>query len=174
MLVLEGHFLNKNKKSIEQKKKVKVKWCVAKYGDPYSEFVLCIYPILSAHTQQWTHTHREHTPGAVGSHLCCGARGAVGGPVPCSRAPQSWYWRWRERCTFTPPTYNSCQTWDLNPRPLGYESDSLTIRPRLIDNASVRRSLFKINKKKISRKNRERIENASARGSFFFINKTSS
>ncbi len=25
-----------------------------------------------------THTHREHTPGAVGSHLCCSARGAVG------------------------------------------------------------------------------------------------
>ncbi len=40
------------------------------------------------HTQQWTHTHREHTPGAVGSHLCCGARGAVGGSVPCSRAPR--------------------------------------------------------------------------------------
>ncbi len=48
----------------------------------------------SAHTQQWTHTHREHTPGAVGSHLCCGARGAFGGLVPCSRAPQSWYWVW--------------------------------------------------------------------------------
>ncbi len=26
------------------------------------------------------------------------------GSVPCSRAPQSWYyWGWRERCTFTPP-----------------------------------------------------------------------
>ncbi len=36
-----------------------------------------------------THTHREHTPGAVGSHLCCGARGAVGGlGEPCSRAPR--------------------------------------------------------------------------------------
>ncbi len=34
---------------------------------------------------------------------------AVGGSVPCSRAPQSWYWRWRERCTFTPPTNSSCQ-----------------------------------------------------------------
>ncbi len=31
----------------------------------------------SVHTQQWTHTHREHTPRAVGSHLCCGARGTV-------------------------------------------------------------------------------------------------
>ncbi len=35
----------------------------------------------------------------------------------------------RERCTFTPPTDNSCRTWDSKPRPLGYESDSLTIRP---------------------------------------------
>ncbi len=31
-----------------------------------------------------------HTLGAVGSR-CCGARGAVGGSVPCSRvSPQSW------------------------------------------------------------------------------------
>ncbi|GAA6083699.1 uncharacterized [Tachysurus ichikawai] len=48
---------------------------------------------------------------SVGSHLCCGARGAVGGSVPCSRAPQSWPAR------------------DSNPQPSGYESDSLTIRP---------------------------------------------
>ncbi len=27
--------------------------------------------------------------------------------------------------------HNSCRTWDSNPRPLGYESDSLSIRPRL-------------------------------------------
>ncbi len=44
----------------------------------------------SEHTQ-WTHTHTHcehthtHTHGAVGSHICCGARGAVGGSVPCSR-----------------------------------------------------------------------------------------
>ncbi len=31
-----------------------------KYGDPYSEFVLCIWPIQSAHTQQWTHTVNMH------------------------------------------------------------------------------------------------------------------
>ncbi len=81
-----------------------------------------------------THTHCEHIPGAVGSHLYCGARGAVGGSVPCSRAPQSWYWRWRERCTFTPPTGNSCQTWDSNPWALGYRSNYLYIRPRLPHN----------------------------------------
>ncbi len=33
-------------------------------------------------------THHEHTPGAVGRHLWCGIRGAVGGLVPCSRAPR--------------------------------------------------------------------------------------
>ncbi len=78
------------------------------------------------------HTHSsEHTPGAVGSQ-CCGARGAVGGLVPCSRvSPQSWYWRWRECWLFTPPTYNPCRTWDSNPQPSGYKSDSLSIRPRL-------------------------------------------
>ncbi len=47
------------------------------------------------HTHTWssgnTHTHTHtHTPGAVGSQRC-GARGAVGGSVPCSRvSPQSW------------------------------------------------------------------------------------
>ncbi len=81
-----------------------------------------------------THTHSKHThiPGAVGILFCfcCGIRGAVGGSVPCSRAPQSWYWGWRKHCTFTPPGNNPCRTWDSNLQP-GYESDSLTIRPRL-------------------------------------------
>ncbi len=77
-------------------------WHTAKYGDPYSECVLCIYHPKCTHTQQWTHI-REHTPRAVGSHLCCSGRWSVGSSVPCSRATQSWYWRWRECCTFTPP-----------------------------------------------------------------------
>ncbi len=63
---------------------------------------------------------------------CCGARGALGGSVPCSRvSPQSWHWGWKEYWLFTPPTYNPCQTWDSNPRPSGYKSNSLSIRPRL-------------------------------------------
>ncbi len=47
-------------------------------------------------THPSAHTHSsEHTPGAVGSQ-CCGAQGAVGGSVPCSRvSPPSWYWRWK-------------------------------------------------------------------------------
>ncbi len=79
----------------------------------------------SAHSQQWTHTRSSGQP-------YCGARGAVGGSVPCSRvSPQSWYWRWREHLLFTPPTDNPCRTWESNLQPLGYKSNSLTIRPRL-------------------------------------------
>ncbi len=72
---------------------------------------------------KWTHTRSSGQP-------CYSAWGAVGGSVPCSRTPQSWYWGWRARCTFTPSAYNPW-TGDSNPQPLDYKSDSLTIRPRL-------------------------------------------
>ncbi len=53
----------------------------------------CTHTWSSGHTHTQTHTHTHthtHTPGAVGSQRC-GARGAVGGSVPCSRvSPQSW------------------------------------------------------------------------------------
>ncbi len=62
------------------------------------------------HTAVNTHTHYEQTPRAVGSHLCCSARGIVGGSVHCSRVSPQWFWGWRDRCTFTPPTYNPCRT----------------------------------------------------------------
>ncbi len=56
---------------------------MARYGDPYSEFVLCIQPI-QVHTHTHTHTHRDNTHGeqlgvrclAQGSHL---SRGIAGG-----------------------------------------------------------------------------------------------
>ncbi len=100
------------------------KW---KWPDMWPSMVTHTRNQCSAFIPSKVHTHSsEHTPGAVGSHLCCDTRGTVGGSVSCSRAPQSWYWRWRERCTITPPTYNSCQTGDS--QPLGYESDSLTIK----------------------------------------------
>ncbi len=79
-----------------------------------------------------THTHTVNThPEQWAVIYAAAPGGAVGGSVPCSRAPQSWYWRRRECWTFTPPTYNSCRTWDSNLQPLDYESDSLTIRPQL-------------------------------------------
>ncbi len=81
----------------------------------------------SAHSQQWTHTRSSGQP-------YCGARGAVGGSVPCSRvSPQSWYWRWESTCYSLPPD-NPCRTWESNLQPLGYKSNSLTIRPRLLVN----------------------------------------
>ncbi len=99
-------------------------------------FFLCsaINP-SKVHTHSSEHTHTVNThPEQWAAIYAAAPRGAVGGSVPCSRASQSWYWGWRERCTFTPPTYNSCQTWDSNSQPLDYESDSLTIRPRLPPN----------------------------------------
>ncbi len=118
---------------------------VVKVKVTYSQVWRPILGIRALHLPMQVHTHSsEHTPGAVGSHLCCGARGAVGGSVPCSRAPQSWYWRWRERWTFTPPTYNPCRTWDSNLRPFHYESDSLNINPRLSHNPAGARRLCNV------------------------------
>ncbi len=73
----------------------KVKWSEVKWSESdiqpsmvtHTQNLCSKFTHPSAHTQQWTHTHSEHTPGAVGSHLCCGVRGAVEGLVPCSRAP---------------------------------------------------------------------------------------
>jgi len=44
---------------------------------------------------------------------------------------KSLYWWRRESWSSPPPTYNPYRTWDSNPQPLCYESDSLTIRPQL-------------------------------------------
>ncbi len=64
--------------------KVKVKWYLAKYGDPYSEFVLWIEPI-QVHTHTVVNTLPEHW-----AAICCGARGSVGGLVTYSMvSPQS-------------------------------------------------------------------------------------
>ncbi len=40
---------------------VKWKWHTAKYGDPYSEFILYIYPSKCTHTHSSEHMHSEHT-----------------------------------------------------------------------------------------------------------------
>ncbi len=91
----------------------------------------CTHTAVNTHPEQWAAN-------------VAGARGAVGGSVPCSRvSPQSWYYGWRERWLFTPPTDNPCQTWDSNLQPLGYKSDSLTIRPRLPKGAFFARFLYK-------------------------------
>ncbi len=113
-------------KMLKQTNKIKWKWHTAKYCNPYSEFVLCIYPYK-------VHTHSsEHTPRAVGSHLCYSARGAVGGSVPCSRATSVVVLRVeRALVIHSPPHLQFLPARDSNSQPFAYESDSLTIRPRL-------------------------------------------
>ncbi len=49
-------------------------------------------PILGICALHLTHTPWTH-PRSKGQPFML--RGAVGGSVPCSRAPQSWYWRWK-------------------------------------------------------------------------------
>ncbi len=94
-------------------------------GDPYS-YNLCsaFNPSKCAHTHTHTHTRSSGQPMLWRPGSSCGFGS-------CSRAPQSWYWRWRERWLYTPSTVNTCRTWDSNPQPSGYKSDSLSIRPRL-------------------------------------------
>ncbi len=72
------------------------------------------------------HTHREYTPGAVGSHLCCSVRGAVGGSVPCSRAPRHGIEGGRVLYIHS-PHLQSLPAQDSKSQPFNYKSDSLTI-----------------------------------------------
>ncbi len=102
---------------------VKWKWHVAKYGYPYSEFVLCINPSkVHTHSSEHTHrehTHREHTPGAVGSHVT--APGEQLGVRCLAQGHLSRGIEGGERALYIhSPTNNPCS------QPFDYESDSLT------------------------------------------------
>ncbi len=104
---------------------VKVTWHVAKYGYPYSEFVLCFlthpkctHTVNTHPAEQWAAIYSAAPGEQLG--VRCLAQGHLSRGIEGGR---DWI--------FTPPTYNSCRTWDSNSQPLGYESDSLTIRPRL-------------------------------------------
>ncbi len=111
------------------------KWHLAKYGDPYSEFVLCVLPIQSArarahththleHTQLWTHTHTHtHTEqwpaiyaAAPGEQLWvrCLAQGHLGHGIEGG-----------ESAVHSPPHQQFLPDQDSNPWPLDYKSDSL-------------------------------------------------
>ncbi len=45
-------YIQSNETTNTRKKNISLKWHVAKYGYPYTEFVLCSEPILSEHTHQ--------------------------------------------------------------------------------------------------------------------------
>ncbi len=102
-----------------------VTWHTTKYGDPYSEFVLCIYPILSAHTQQWTHTRSSGQPFMLRHPGSSWGFGALlkGTSVVVLKVERALYIHSPHR-KFLPAR-------DSNSQPFVYESDSLTIRPRL-------------------------------------------
>ncbi len=66
----------------------------------------CTHTAVNTHTP-WTHTRSSGQP------FMLRRPGSSWGFGALLRAPQSWYWGWRERCTFTPPTYNSFTTFGL-------------------------------------------------------------
>ncbi len=84
-------------------KDVKVTWHTAKNGDLYSEFVLCIYPILSAHTAVNTHPEQwaaiyAAAPGEQLGVWCLAqghlSRGIEGGESAVhSLPPSSWLYQ---------------------------------------------------------------------------------
>ncbi len=102
-----------------------------KWRDVRPSIVIHIQNLCSAfnpskciHTLVNTHTHREHTPGAVGSHIAAAPEGAVGGSCLAqgshlSRGIEGGSERW----SFTPPL--------IPAGPSRYKSESLTIRPWL-------------------------------------------
>ncbi len=62
----------------------------------------CTHTAVNTHTHTHIHIPWTHTRSS-GQLFMLRRPGSSWGFVPCSRAPQSWYWGWRERCTFTPP-----------------------------------------------------------------------
>ncbi len=104
-----------------------MKWHTAKYGNPYSKFVLCIYPSkVHTHSSEHTYTHPEQWAAiyaaAPGEQLGVGAL-FKGTSVVVLRVERALY--------IHSPHLQSLPDWDLNSQPLDYKSDSLTIRPRL-------------------------------------------
>ncbi len=102
-----------------------VTWHTTKYGDPYSEFVLCIWPILSAHTQQWTRTRSSGQPFMLRRPGSSWGFGALlkGTSVVVLKEERVLYIH-SPHLQFLPARDSNSQSFD-------YESDSLTIRPRL-------------------------------------------
>ncbi len=117
-------------------RKIQIKYIILKWKVSDVTYDQVWWPILGICALHLTHPKCTHTPW---THTR-----SSGQPFMLRRPGSSWGFgallkgtsvvvlqEERKRCTFTPPTYNSCWTWDSNSQPLGYESDSLTIRPQL-------------------------------------------
>ncbi len=115
----------------QQLKSAAGKW---KWRDMWPSMVTHTRNLCSAFNPSKVHTHSSEHTHTVNTHTEQWA--AIYAVAP---GEQLGVWclaqvhlrGWREHWTFTAPTYNSCRTWDSNSQPLDYESDSLTIRPRL-------------------------------------------
>ncbi len=63
---------------------------------------------IQVHTQPWTHTPWTHTPWthtrSSGQPFILRRPGSSWRFGALLKGTSSWYWGWRERCTFTPPT----------------------------------------------------------------------
>ncbi len=90
-----------------------------KYGDPYSEFMLCIYP-SKVHTHISEHTHRQQWAAIY----CCGFGALLKGTsVMALRVERALY--------IHSPHRQFLLARDSNSQPFDHEPDSLAIRPRL-------------------------------------------
>ncbi len=105
-----------------------VKWSEVTCGQVWRP-ILGICALHLTHPSARTHTPWTHTRSS-GQPYCCGARGAVGGSVPCSRVSlQSWYWGWRERKYSIPagPETRTHNLWVTSPTlyPLGHDCQNV-------------------------------------------------
>ncbi len=93
---------------------------------------ICAFNPSKVHTHSSEHTHTVNKHPEQWAAIYVAAPGSSWGVRCLAQGHLSRGIEGGERALYIhSPTYNSCRTWDSNPRPLGYESDSLTIRPRL-------------------------------------------
>ncbi len=79
-----------------------------------------------------THTHSEHTPGAVGSHFMLRRPGSSWGFCALLKGTSVVVLRMERALYIHSPHLQFLPARDSNSQPFDYESDSLTIRPRLL------------------------------------------
>ncbi len=105
-------------------------WHTAKYGDPYSEFVHCIYP-SKVHTHSSDHTHTVNTHPEQWAAIYAAAPGEQLGVRCLAQGHLVVVLKVEESAVHSllPPTILAGQRFEL--ATFHYESDSLTIRPWL-------------------------------------------
>ncbi len=110
--------------------KVKVTWHTAKYGDPYSEFVLCLTHPKCTHTAVNTHTPWTHTRSSRQPFMLRHP-GSSWGFSALLKGTSVVVLRVKRELYIHSPHLQFLPARDSNSQALDYEADSLTIRPRL-------------------------------------------